>query len=100
MPRSALSLLLLTLLAEPMHAGCCAVVKRDTTASTVGVRVCEPDAQGEACAAVLFEGDLSVGQGQNVCAESGTVLYQERLPGAAEYEALVTAVCDGADVEI
>jgi hypothetical protein len=93
-------LLLLMLLVEPARAGCCAVVKRDTTAPTVAVRVCEPDAVGDACAAVLFEGDLSVGQGQNVCAESGTLLYQERLPGAAEYEALVTAVCDGVDVEI
>jgi hypothetical protein len=93
-------LLLLTLLAEPARAGCCAVVKRDTTAPTVAVRICEPDAEGGACAEVLFEGELSVGQSQNVCAESGTVLYQERLPEAAEYDPLVTAVCDGADVEI
>ena len=95
----ALVLLLSTLLAEPIRAACCAVVKLDTTAPTVAVLVCDPDAEG-ACGAVLFEGDLSVGQSQSVCAAADTLVYQERLPTASEYEAPVTAVCDGADVEI
>jgi hypothetical protein len=95
----ALVLWVLVLLAEPARAGCCEVVKLDATAATVAVRVCEPDSEG-ACASVLFEGELSVGQSQSVCADSGTVLYQERLPAAVEYDPLVTAVCDGGDVEI
>ena len=95
----AFVLLLSTLLAEPIRAGCCTVVKLDTTAPTVAVRVCDPDAEG-ACGTVLFEGELSIGQSQSVCAAAGTLVYQERLPAASEYEAPVTAVCDAADVEI
>lgn len=85
--------------AAESRAGCCNVVKLDTTAATVAVRVCEPDAEG-ASGLLLFEGELSVGQSQSVCAATGTIIYQERLPAASEYEAPVTAVCDGADVEI
>jgi hypothetical protein len=92
-------LLLSTLLAEPIRAACCSIVKLDTTAPTVAVRVCEPDAAG-ACGLLLFEGLLSVGQSQSVCADSGTVIYQERLPDAADYEPPVSAVCEAVDVEI
>ena len=86
-------------LAVRADAGCCDVVKLDTTAPTVSVRVCDPDAEG-ACGTVLFEGELSVGQSQSVCAAAGTLVYQERLLAASEYEPPVTAVCDGGDVEI
>jgi hypothetical protein len=99
MRSAAFLLLLLFSHAGAAHAGCCDVVKLDIAVATVAVRVCEPDAEG-ACGAVLFEGELSVGQSQSVCAAASTLVYQERLPAASEYEPPVTAVCDGGDVEI
>jgi hypothetical protein len=92
-------ILALSLGSAEANAGCCNVLKLDPTLPQIAVRVCEPDGTG-ACGAVLFEGELSIGQSQNVCAEAGTVVYQERAPEATEYDPSVTAVCDGADVEI
>jgi hypothetical protein len=94
-----LALVAVALAAAQARAGCCTVVKVDTTTPTVVLRVCEPGSEG-ACGAVLFEGELSVGQSQSVCADSSTVLYQERLPAASDYDPPVTAVCESADVGI
>jgi hypothetical protein len=88
-----------TLLAVEARAGCCNVVKLDADLPTVTLKVCERSETG-GCGVVLFEGNLSVGQTENVCTVEGTVLYQERAVSAGAYGPPVEALCDGADVEI
>ncbi|MGH9362235.1 MAG: hypothetical protein ACRD2T_09980 [Thermoanaerobaculia bacterium] len=62
-----------TLFGDEARAGCCTVVKLDPEVATVGVRVPEPETAA-LCDSVIFEGDLAVGQSQNVCTVADTVL--------------------------
>lgn len=91
--------LVVALVSAEARAGCCNVRKIDTELPTVSVRVCEADAAG-ACGTLLFEGQLSVGGVANVCTVEETVVYQERPVSGGDYGAPVSAVCDGAEVEI
>lgn len=98
--RSLALVLLLSLFAtQPARAGCCDVVKLDPELAPMTVRVCEAG-PGSACGAVLFEGDLALGDEAHVCTAGETVLYQERPLSGGEFGPPVTAICDGADVEI
>ena len=81
------------------HAGCCRIVKVDTTTSAAVVRVCAPDAN-EGCAAVLFEGTLALGASRNVCTDEPTIVYQEQDASTGVFGGLVGAVCDDGEVEI
>lgn len=76
------------------RAGCCEVVKIDSTTAASVVRVCTPDAS-EDCAAVLFEGTLALGERQSVCTAEPTIVYQEQDAATGAYGALVGAICDG-----
>jgi hypothetical protein len=82
-----------------VRAGCCNVVKIDAEVPAVSVRVCEADAAG-GCGTLLVETELAVGGVTNVCTVGDTVVYQERPAAGGAYGPPVSAVCDGADVEI
>jgi len=85
--------------ARPALAGCCRVVKVDSTVETTVVQVCQPDAAGD-CGELRFAGELATGEGESVCVDGPTLVYREwdALEGA--FGPPVGAVCEGADVEI
>ena len=100
MLRSCSSILLtlsLLLLADAASAGCCNLVKVDEEVPTVILRICEPGI-GSSCATVLAERPISVGEIENVCTVSDTIVYLEDL--GAGFGAPVEAVCSGVDIEI
>lgn len=97
---AGLGVLSLTFIGEAARAGCCDVVKVDAEIPAGPVRVCEPDASGDGCGAVLFEDTLALGAHASVCSAGETVLYQETDPATGTWMPPVTAVCDGADVEL
>lgn len=90
----------LALAAEAARAGCCDVVKVDAYVPPGPVRVCEPDASGQACGEVLFEADLELGARTAVCSAGDSILYQEIDPDTGAFAPPVTAVCKDADVEL
>lgn len=92
--------LALTLVGQAARAGCCDVVKVDPEIPAGPVRVCEPDASGQACEAILFDATLALGARTTVCADGDTILYQEIDPATGAWAPLVTAVCEGGDVEL
>jgi hypothetical protein len=75
------------------RAGCCHVTKTDPVAASSTVRVCTPDAD-EACAVVLFEGTLALGESHGVCSDEPTIVYQELDPATSAFGAPVGAACD------
>jgi len=85
--------------ASPARAGCCRVVKVDELTPSTVLKVCEPDASGE-CGGLLFSGPLALGEWQEVCTESPTLVYAEWDPLIDAFGPPVEARCEGADVEI
>jgi len=95
----AAGLFVAVLVSEPMAAGCCDILKVDPAIPTSMIRACDPEPDG-ACGDLLFEGSLSVGESQSVCAAGEILVYQERDPITSIFQPPVTAVCDGTAVEI
>lgn len=89
----------LALISGDANAGCCTLRKIDAETASVLVRACEPDPDG-ACGNLLFLGTLSVGDGQFLCGESDTLVYQEWDADLEAYGPPTEAVCTGRDVEI
>lgn len=95
-----LAALSLTLVGEATWAGCCELVKVDTETPPGPVRACEPDTSGQGCGLVLVETTLALGERAPVCSAGATVVYQEADSTTGAWTPPVTAVCDGADVEL
>jgi hypothetical protein len=103
MSRSSLALgagFLALALGDAAHAACCRLLRTDTETTSSAVRACENDGD-DGCAAVLFLGELALGQSQEICVTGETVVYQEWSTAANDFAAPVAAVCtEDADVEI
>lgn len=78
---------------------CCRLLKIDEEVPVSSLLVCENDG-ASGCGAVLFQGSLALGEAQEVCTQSDTLVYQEWDDELGSYGPPVVAVCDGADVEL
>ena len=94
-----LAALAIVLAAGEVGAQCCRVVKTDAETPSSSVRVCQPG-PARSCATELFAGALALGEGQDVCVASDTLVYQEVDPDTGAYGEPVEARCDGGDVEL
>lgn len=97
---ASLVMFVVAALSGPAGAACCRVVKADAETQSSQVRVCTPG-PAHSCDAELFTGTLSLGQGHDVCVETGsTIVYQEFDAAQGVYADPIEARCDGGDVEL
>lgn len=94
-----LPILVSALAAASARADCCLVAKVDAESPAIPVRVCTPDAAGDACGQELFLGTLELGESQEVCPPAATLVYQEWDATLEAFGPPVVAVCN-ADVDV
>ena len=84
--------------ASDAGAACCRLIKVDAETPPATVRACTPDSAA-GCDTVLFLGTLALGESQQVCPASDTLVYAEYDDVEQAFGAYVEAVCEG-DVEL
>ncbi len=74
------------------RAECCQLAKVESAPPKVHVRVCA-FAEGPACSAPLFEGDVAHGAPVSVCSAGTEIFYQELDPVSGELGPATAAAC-------